>query len=77
MPDWLPSVAIAAVAIVVMIWLVRRVAPGWFPEDPAPVAGLRRRVSRERTIMTWGAVILAALVLVWLLYDVFSQASPR
>ena len=71
MPDWVPDVAVATVAIVVMIWLVRRVAPGWLPGadvDPAP----RRPVTPRRTIATWVAAVLTVLALVWILSFVFA-----
>lgn len=81
MPDWLPSVVIVVAAIALMVWLVERVAPGWFRAwlsgEPVPATALRRNVSGQRTITTLGTVVIVALVLVWLLYYVFSQTSPR
>jgi hypothetical protein len=78
MPDWL----IAVVAVALIVWLVERVVPGawraWLTGSGLPIRTLapRRQVSRQRTLATWLAVVLVALVLVWLLYYVFSQTSP-
>ena len=75
MVDWLPSVVITVVAVGLILWLVELVAPGslraWLSGESFPAPAPRRKVSRPRTIATWGAVALAALALVWLFRNVF------
>lgn len=91
MPDWLPSAVIAVVASALIVWLGERVSPGWFrawlnwqtgikafggSAELVPAMAPRRRVSGQRTIATWGMVVLAVLGLAGLLYYVFSRTSP-
>ncbi len=80
MPDWLTSVVITVAALALIVWLVELVVPGWFRAwlsgESLPATAPRRNVSRPRTVATWGAVVLAALVLVWLFTFVFSSSTP-
>ena len=91
MPDWLPSAVIAVAAIALIVWLGERVAPGWFRAwltwqtgikggggsgEPVSAVAPPRGVSSQRTMATWGIVILAVLGLAGLLYYVFSLTSP-
>jgi hypothetical protein len=73
--DWLPSLVVAAAAIGLIVWLVERVAPGsfqaWLAGSPLPIPP-RRTVSRQRRLMTLIALVLALVVLVSVLYYVFS-----
>jgi hypothetical protein len=71
MPAQLLSVLIAGAAIALILWLLSRVgALGTYlgtEKVPAPA----RKVSRSRTIVAWVAMVLAALVLLWLINYVF------
>src|SRR5829696_9123179 len=79
-PDWLPSVVIAGLAIALMLWIPERVAPGlwraWLTGTPLTTNGPRRNLSRHRTLAAWIRVVVAVLGVVWLVYYVLSQPRP-
>ena len=72
MPAWVTPLVIAVAAIVVIVLLTERVAPGWWLPGWSAKTAPRRKPSAKRTLVTLFALVLAVLVLIAILYYVFT-----
>ena len=72
MPVWVAPLVVAVAAIVVIVLLAERVAPGWWLPGWSAKTAPRRKPSEKRTLMTLIALVFAVVVLVGILYYVFT-----
>lgn len=77
MPAWVTPLVIAVAAIVVIVLLTERVAPGWWLPGWSPRTAPRRRPSEKRRLISLIALVLAVVVLAGILYYVFTLPTPH
>lgn len=76
MPAWVTPVVVAVAAIVVIVLLAERVAPGWWLPGWSAKTAPRRKPSKRQALLTLIALVLAVVVLVGILYYVFTLPTP-